>query len=318
LRETTVDPEQQVQVRIGLFTLVVLIALAAVVLFLTREGGLFTTTYALHADFDNIQGLTQNAPVHLAGNHVGRVRSIYFLGPEAERAIRVELEIDSRVRDRIRSDSRAMIQTIGLLGDKYVALTLGSPEVEPLTPGVPMTSVEPINFEEVAEEGRQLLGHMTGLTRSAETVLGRFEEEMGGESLAVTLGGLQRFVEEIERGDGLLHSVVYDDAGVKALEELDASLAHIRSILREIEEGEGTLHNLVYAPPGDLSALDALADSTVRLDQILRKIDEGEGTLGALVNDPAVYEDLRLLVSGARRSALLRTLIDYVRPEDGN
>ena len=68
----------------------------------------------------------------------------------------------------------------------------------------------------------------------------------------------------------------------------------------------------------EVDLVEALADSTVRLDQILRKIDEGEGTLGALVNDPAVYEDLRLLVSGARRSALLRTLIDYVRPEDGN
>ena len=122
------DSEQRVQVRTGLFTLVVLVAAAVVVLFLTREGGLFTPTYALYADFDNIQGLTQNAPVHLAGNHVGRVRSIYFLGPGAERAIRVELEIDSGVRERIRSDSLAMIQTIGLLGDKYVALTLGSPD----------------------------------------------------------------------------------------------------------------------------------------------------------------------------------------------
>jgi phospholipid/cholesterol/gamma-HCH transport system substrate-binding protein len=313
-----VDPEQQVQVRIGLFTLVVLIALGAVVLFLTREGGLFTTTYALHADFDNIQGLTENAPVHLAGNHVGRVRSIYFLGPEADRAIRVELEINSRVRDRIRSDSRAMIQTIGLLGDKYVALTLGSNEKEPLAAGVPVASVEPINFEEVAEEGRRLLGHMTGLARSAETVVGRFENEMGGESLAATLGALQRFVDEIERGDGLLHSIVYEDAGAGALEELEASLAHIRSILREVEEGEGTLHHLVWAPPGEVSTLEALADSTRRLDQILRKIDEGEGTLGALVNDPAVYEDLRMLVGGARQNALLRTLIDYVRPEAGN
>jgi phospholipid/cholesterol/gamma-HCH transport system substrate-binding protein len=313
-----VDPEQQVQVRIGLFTLVVLIALGAVVLFLTREGGLFTTTYALHADFDNIQGLTENAPVHLAGNHVGRVRSIYFLGPEADRAIRVELEINSRVRDRIRSDSRAMIQTIGLLGDKYVALTLGSNEKEPLAAGVPVASVEPINFEEVAEEGRRLLGHMTGLARSAETVVGRFENEMGGESLAATLGALQRFVDEIERGDGLLHSIVYEDAGAGALEELEASLAHIRSILREVEEGEGTLHHLVWAPPGEVSTLEALADSTRRLDQILRKIDEGEGTLGALVNDPAVYEDLRMLVGGARQNALLRTLIDSVRPEAGN
>lgn len=304
------------QVRLGFFVLVVLAAAAAVVLFLTREGALLTRSYRLYADFDNIQGLTENAPVHLAGNHVGRVRSIYFLGPGAEKAIRVELEVDSSVRERIRSDSLALIQTIGLLGDKYVALSLGTPEAPEIAPGVPVDSVEPINFEEIAIQGRDVLRHLTGLARSAEAVVGRFEAEMGGESLAATVGALQRIVEEVETGGGLLHGMVYGDAGSDTMAELRGAAQSLRSILTEIEEGSGTLHHLIYAKEGQTTSAEAVGDAARRLDRVLRKIDEGEGTLGALVNDPRLYEELRLLVGGARRSTLLRTLIEYARPDD--
>jgi phospholipid/cholesterol/gamma-HCH transport system substrate-binding protein len=311
-----VDSERQIQTRIGLFTLIVLAAVAAVVLFLTREGGLFTATYVLHADFDNIQGLTESAPVRLAGNNVGRVRSIYFLGPNAPVAIRVELEVDAGVRDRVRKDSKAMIQTIGLLGDKFVALSLGSPDSEPLEGAGPLDTVEPINFEEVAEEGRRLVGHLTGLARSSENVVGHFEAEMGGRSLAATLGAVQRLVAEIERGNGLLHKLVYAEEGPGTLDELDDMVGQVRSILGEIQNGRGTLHELIYPPEDEAASLTAIADAARSLDRILRKVDEGEGTLGALVNDPSLYEETRLLVGGARRSVLLRTLIDYVRPED--
>lgn len=310
------DSERQVQVRLGIFVLVVFSALAVIVLFLTREGGLLTTTYRLHADFDGIAGLTENAPVYLAGNHVGRVSSIYFRGPEADKAIRVELEVDSRVAELIRSDSQATIQTIGLLGDKYVALSLGSTGAPELPEGVALETVEPLDFEELAVEGRQLLRHLTELARSSEAVVGRFEREMGSESLAATIGALQRIIDEIETGDGLLHALVYEDAGAGSLEEMETAFADLRDVIREIREGEGTLHRLIYADEGEMGSLEAIGDAARRLDRVLQKVDEGEGTLGALVNDPGLYDDLRLLVGGARRSILLRSLINYVRPEE--
>ena len=54
-----------------------------------------------------------------------------------------------------------------------------------------------------------------------------------------------------------------------------------------------------------LEALEAGA----RLNSILAKVDRGEGTLGLLLNDPTLYEDLKRLIGGAERSALVRSLI---------
>ena len=94
------------------------------------------------------------------------------------------------------------------------------------------------------------------------------------------------------------------------------AMARIEKILGEVESGSGTLHALIYDDGDDGPALNSLVDASRRLDSILSKIDEGQGTMGALVNDPSLYEDLRLVMSGAKQSALLRALIDFVKDGD--
>jgi phospholipid/cholesterol/gamma-HCH transport system substrate-binding protein len=50
-------------------------------------------------------------------------------------------------------------------------------------------------------------------------------------------------------------------------------------------------------------------EAGARLNSILAKIDRGEGTFGLMLNDPTLYEDLKLLIEGANRSAVVRTMI---------
>ncbi|WP_122301526.1 outer membrane lipid asymmetry maintenance protein MlaD, partial [Pseudomonas syringae] len=81
-----------------------------------------TDTYKLYAYFDNIAGLTVRAKVSMAGVTVGKVTAIdldrdTFTG-------RVTLEIQKKV-DNLPSDSTASILTAGLLGEKYIGLSVG-------------------------------------------------------------------------------------------------------------------------------------------------------------------------------------------------
>jgi phospholipid/cholesterol/gamma-HCH transport system substrate-binding protein len=76
-----------------------------------------------------------------------------------------------------------------------------------------------------------------------------------------------------------------------------------------VAHGQGILHTLIYEPPQEQDlVMEALA-AGANLNSILQKIDRGEGTLGLLVNDPTLYDDLKLLVGGAQRSLLVRSLI---------
>ncbi|NBT58027.1 hypothetical protein EBT16_04505, partial [bacterium] len=50
----------------------------------------------------------------------------------------------------------------------------------------------------------------------------------------------------------------------------------------------------------------SLNEALSHLDSIMKKIDSGDGTLGSLVNDPTVYEDVKSVLGGAKRSSILK------------
>lgn len=78
--------------------------------------------YDLSARFDNISGLSVNAPVTLSGVQIGRVKSI-TLDQEAYQAV-VGLEIASQY-DRLPRDSSADILSSSILGGKYIGISPG-------------------------------------------------------------------------------------------------------------------------------------------------------------------------------------------------
>ncbi len=79
-------------------------------------------TYKLYAHFNNAAGLASRAKVTVAGVVVGRVTAI-VLDPKDNRA-KVEMAIDKNV-NFLTTDTIAAIQTAGILGEKYLALSIG-------------------------------------------------------------------------------------------------------------------------------------------------------------------------------------------------
>lgn len=99
----------------------------ALVLMAFRVSGLSTDavgdTYTIKARFENLGGLTDRAKVSLAGVTVGRVTNV-TLDKEYYAAV-VEMEIDSSM-NVLPSDTSAAILTAGLLGEKYIGLSVGA------------------------------------------------------------------------------------------------------------------------------------------------------------------------------------------------
>ncbi len=81
--------------------------------------------YKIYADFSNASGLSPRAKVTIAGVTVGRVHTI-SIDKNSYKA-RVEMLIDHDI-NYIAIDTIAAIQTAGVLGEKYISLTLGVEE----------------------------------------------------------------------------------------------------------------------------------------------------------------------------------------------
>ena len=81
--------------------------------------------YKIYAEFGNVSGLSAKAKVMIAGVLVGRVKDIQI--NKANKKAKVMILMNKDV-DYLPIDTIASIQTAGILGEKYIALSLGGEE----------------------------------------------------------------------------------------------------------------------------------------------------------------------------------------------
>lgn len=113
------------EIGVGLFLLA---GVLAMLLLSLRVSGLTvgnSDTYKLYAYFDNIAGLTVRSKVTMAGVTIGKVTAIDL--DRDSYTGRVTLEVQKDV-DILPIDSTASILTAGLLGEKYVGISVGGEE----------------------------------------------------------------------------------------------------------------------------------------------------------------------------------------------
>ncbi|MGB1091181.1 MAG: outer membrane lipid asymmetry maintenance protein MlaD [Oceanobacter sp.] len=119
--------KRSIEFTVGIF---MILGITALVLMAFRVSGLSMSdvgsTYTIKARFENLGGLTERAKVSMAGVTIGRVTRVY-LDPDWYSAV-VEMEIDKASMSTLTTDTSAAILTAGLLGEKYIGLTVGAEE----------------------------------------------------------------------------------------------------------------------------------------------------------------------------------------------
>jgi phospholipid/cholesterol/gamma-HCH transport system substrate-binding protein len=106
-----------------------LLFLAVGVYLIGEKDFLFSPTYKLKADFQNVGGLSNGAEVRLGGIHQGTVKEI-DLPQQPDGSVTVVMNMRSSTRNLIKKDSHASIKTEGLLGDKFVEISFGSDKAQ--------------------------------------------------------------------------------------------------------------------------------------------------------------------------------------------
>lgn len=248
------------ETKLGLF---VLAALACLVVSIILLGDFqFQQRYYLNVIFTNAAGLPVKAKVKIAGVEVGAIKKITLLGNKA----RVTIWVDSKIQ--IHSDAQASIVATGIIGSKYLDLTMGSEEAPVLKDGDTIKGISPVSIEKV----------MSTVMEKLDTVFGVFESEDGknmGPNLAATIKNLREITDTLHKAlnnqeDNLaetienIHSFSKDIADITAENRDD-----VRDIIKQVK---------------------AASD---KLDKVLAKVNNGDGTIGKLLTDKDMGEDLK-------------------------
>ena len=257
-------PTKFTEVKVGIFVVAILFLFGVGIFAIGSHQEYFQRQYTLWASFSNVSGLMVGAPVRLAGLTVGRVNAVLFPEDPQARIVEVELKVNKGVQKRIREDSIASIQTMGLLGDKYVEISLGSPGHEVLEDDARINTVDPIDLMEYA-------------TKLEEAI----------DAINVILIDVKEISGQIRGGEGLLHAILYDPAGGELVKNLSVASGSLDTLVKELSSAAESANNIV------------------------KKVERGEGSLGGIISDPTVYEDLKVILGGAKRSKTIQGLIRY-------
>jgi len=238
---------------VGVFILLGILGFVFVIFSMGNGRGFLSPQFTLYGKFSNVKGLHYGSEVSLAGLRVGVVKNITVSDTETKELI-VELSLSRSVSDRIRQDSVATIRTQGVLGDKYIEISIGTPSLPALEDG---SMIQTSELSDLFTKGGNLVE------------------------------GINRYFEKGSKFDDLIIN----------LNQVAHNLATITS---QVRQQKGLLHEMIYGTSGE-----KMSRAVGHLEAIASKIDRGDGTLGALVNDPTVYEDLKHLLGGAKRSSVL-------------
>ena len=335
-------------VKVGVFVSVLFAVMAAVLFVVGGSMDLLKSYYTLNGAWEDVSGLKAGAVVRLAGWDVGEVSAIRFSDDLGVKEMFVELKIKEEYQPRIRKDSEARIDTVGVLGDKYVAISIGDPSQPVLEDNDWLTTRPQLDVLDYTKKVTEILESTSSIGNKVDLMLGA-DSDAAKASLATSFQHLEAILLAAKEGDGLLHALIYDkgmtDKVNITLGNLQAMSTDVRDTTHELRTGDGLAHHLIYDNDGaDLAremgalakALATIADDVQNEESLVHSliydkekasiitdlavassslrttaesISSGEGTLGMLTRDPALYEDLRSLMGGAQRNKLLRAYI---------
>jgi phospholipid/cholesterol/gamma-HCH transport system substrate-binding protein len=216
--------------RLGAFIVVALAVLVAGVFLIGNKEYLFSPTYRVKARFDNVVGLSDGADVRVGGVHSGTVHSIELPHKPGEN-VTVVMDLDKSTHEIIKQDSVASIETEGLLGSQYVAISFGSDGQAEVKNGDTIQSLPPLIMSDmlkkasgILDSSQQAVQNATQATAHLNSVTAKIDSGQGTVGALVNDKQVYNNVEQTTAG--LQATMVHAQAGVTDFQENMEALKH--------------------------------------------------------------------------------------------
>jgi len=312
---------------VGIFVASILSIFLYFIMNYTNELGMFDPRVFVHTTFKQPVGLFDGAAVQLNNVKIGRITEIRFAEDLSDNTVYISMEINRSDLPRIGKDAVANISTVGLLGDNIINIEAGHPTAE--------GHIEADDYIKSKEFG--------GVFAGLENLLDKIDKG-GIEAISSTIRNASEITDKIKKGEGSLGKLITDDTLIK---EINSMIEKLNRVVRRVNSGPGSAHSLIYKDDvgrllrelrqvasnlekvsrqvkgivGEIQnkklaqkigkMADNLAATSKSLAKVAKGIEQGEGTIGALIKDPTLYEDLKVILQGAKRSKALKFAIQH-------
>ena len=280
-------------VKVGAFVLAGLAAVGAVIFLIGDERQLFRSKLAYSTEFEDVQGLRRGSPVRMGGVDIGTVVAVDYATEAKDKNIHVRMSISVEDARRIRKDSLATIEGKGLLGDKMIVLTVGTPGQPELPEGTVIPSQPAEDLSKLMTRFSNISGQVEKVVTNLEHATNSLSDEKFQGDIRNSTASLAHILDTVDRGDGYVGKLLHDPAEAQRLSQLMTNLQqtsselaratqNVNQILGRVNSGPGFAHEVVYGEDGAkaIAKVGAVADE---LGTTLKGIREGNGLARSVI-----------------------------------
>ncbi|MBI4263912.1 MAG: MCE family protein [Acidobacteria bacterium] len=220
---------------------------------------LFAEQFELFTTFGKVTGLQVGTRVRLAGLDAGEVLDVR-IPPSPAEPFRVRMRLREDLRQLVRTDSTAAVQTDGIVGNAFIQISVGTDAAPLVQPGDTIAGNDPIEFADLIQEGRE-----TFRTVSREVL--DLKEDVSTAVLALT--------ETIDTANGVIADVGRDVgtltmASGQVVTDVQGTLADARGLVNDVRAGRGTIGRLIT----DEALYERMAGIGREAEQTVRSLRE--------------------------------------------
>jgi len=201
--------KSKVELRVGAFVFFGFLVLMYIV-FSIGDFYIFSPGYRIKTVFDFADGIEVSSPVRYAGVEVGRVEEIEIFYDETTRKNKIALEAWIQQSAKIEKDAECYINTLGLLGEKYLEILPGTKEGGLIEEGGTLTGNDTIPMEKIKQKAYEMAVQAQDTLGKINKILDNVNSSEGTIGKLLTedkiYNDLSAFVEDIKKNPWkLLH-----------------------------------------------------------------------------------------------------------------
>jgi phospholipid/cholesterol/gamma-HCH transport system substrate-binding protein len=295
--------EQQLRwsnLKVGIVVLIGLVIFVFIVSVVGTEQNIFASTYELKLFMPNVRGLVNGAMVTLGGLKIGYVTDMRFVSRGDTTGVDVTMQVLTKYARSITVSSVAQFKTIGLLGDRYIDISIGQENERQLAEGSLLPLEESFDLETAGPRLNRTLEDFSELVSNAKQItatINRGEGSVGrlvakpdlARDLERFVASMSRIAGAIESGRGALGQLAAD-GGLS--QDLSAVAGNLRTVTDQLRKGQGTAGKLIM----DESLYRSLSSFSARADSLMGKAGADSSNVSKLVSDPEFYDRVSKLL----------------------
>jgi phospholipid/cholesterol/gamma-HCH transport system substrate-binding protein len=285
--------KSRLETKVGLFVLIGLVLLAALLIQFSKGTSLFRGTYDLHLHAINVGGLKPRADVLLAGVPVGSVSDIKLA--DDGKSVTILLKIYKGVK--IYHDAHFVIEQSGFLGDQFVSVIPTENKGSPLVNDDEVECQEPFDLQEVMRSATGFIERIDDTAKKLDASVSDLQRVVLNQqtltNFSVSLDNMRTFTEQAMDAVNNINALIVTNGS-----QVGYAISNVVLFSQQLTYLADDAGGVLATNSETISAaMKNIESATETLTNMMGDLQSGKGLAGAVLQNQQLSDNVQAIAN---------------------